>query len=298
MAKRVLCSRWLALAVTCLVAGCGAGADLKAAEAPTGPAPAETASAGSSAMTDSSNESGAEELELTQVSSVQLASLSSTRAKEGPRSPSAPVRAPAPSTRAPAPAPGAPADATSVAVATSEQRAPLLIYAATVTMAVFGLDAALGAVETLAHERHGYLVKRGDATITIRVPAAAFDETLSGVSKLGDELHREVSARDVTEQYADLEIRLRNAEVVRQRLETLLAKASSVEEALTVERELARVTETIEQLKGKLKLLGELVAFSTITVNFQAPRHEHVTAQPALPFDWLGELGLSNLLAL
>jgi hypothetical protein len=78
----------------------------------------------------------------------------------------------------------------------------------------------------------------------------------------------------------------------------LLAKASSVEDALAVERELARVTGVIEQLKGKRKLLSELVAFSTISVSFQARGVEHLNAQPPLPFDWLQELGLSNLLSL
>ena len=180
----------------------------------------------------------------------------------------------------------------------AEKAAPLLIYSATVTMAVFGLDAALDAVEELARARNGYLVKRSDTSITIRVPASVFQETLSGVGKVGDELHRDVAARDVTEEFADLEVRLRNAEVVRQRLEGLLAKAANVEDALAVERELARLTETIAQLKGKLKLMSELVAFSTITVNFQARVIEHIAPESRLPFPWLSELGLSNLLAL
>jgi hypothetical protein len=182
--------------------------------------------------------------------------------------------------------------------ASSPGRAPLLVYTATVTMAVFGLDDALAAVEAVAGAHRGYLVRRSDTSITIRVPASAFQETLAGVGKLGDELHRDVSARDVTEQYTDLEIRLRNAEVVRERLESLLAKTSSVSEAISVEHELARVTDTIEELKGKLKLLSELVAFSTITVNFQPRGVEHVNPEHTLPFEWLKQLGLSNLLSL
>jgi hypothetical protein len=190
------------------------------------------------------------------------------------------------------PEPGSPA------VATSEVRAPLLVYSATVTMAVFGLDAALDAVEEVARAREGYLVRRTDASIVIRVPAAVFQDALSGLGKLGDELHRDVSAEDVTEAYHDLQMRLRNAEVVRQRLEGLLAKAANVEDALAVERELSRVTEDIERFKGRLKLLGELVQFSTITVNFQARGVEHVNPRTHLPFPWLQELGLSNLLSL
>lgn len=179
-----------------------------------------------------------------------------------------------------------------------QSKAPLLIYSATLTMAVFGTDAALEAVEKLARERRGYLVRRSDASITIRVPASVFEETMNGVGKLGDELHRDVSARDVTEEYADLEIRLKNAESVRTRLEALLARSNNVEEALAVERELERVTQTIEQIKGRLKMLGELVAFSTITVNFQPHAVDQVNPEVPLPFEWLRQLGLPTLLSM
>ncbi|HEY3494259.1 MAG TPA: DUF4349 domain-containing protein, partial [Polyangiaceae bacterium] len=233
----------------------------------------------------------------------------SVAASERPKSSAAPPVAPPPPPSGPAGVPGREAKQLTAApepappqtladVPRVQKAAPLLIYSATLTLAVFGLDAALDAVEELARQRHGYLVRRNDASITVRVPAAVFRETLAGIGKVGDELHRDVAARDVTEEYADLEVRLRNAEVVRQRLEILLAKASKVEDALAVERELDRVTGTIEQLKGKLKLMSELVAFSTITVNFQPRVIERIDPRSPLPFEWLKELGLSNLLAL
>jgi hypothetical protein len=180
----------------------------------------------------------------------------------------------------------------------SAGREPLLIYTATVTLAVFETKTALDAIEELARKSGGYLVSRADQSVTVRVPTNAFQGTLGGVSKLGDELHRQVNVRDVTEQFADLEIRLKNAEAVRQRLEGLLAKAQKIEDALAVERELERITQTIEQMKGRLRLLAELVAFSTITVNFQAKPRDQVGSEVRLPFPWLGELGLVPLLNL
>jgi hypothetical protein len=169
---------------------------------------------------------------------------------------------------------------------------------ATMTLAVFETKAAIDAVEELARSRGGYLVKRSDQSVTVRVPTKTFQSTLGGVSKIGDELHREVNVRDVTEQYADLEIRLKNAEAVRQRLEALLAKAGKVEDALAVERELERITQSIEQMKGRLRLLSELVAFSTITANFQPRPRDQVGSETHLPFPWLGELGLVPLMNL
>ena len=116
--------------------------------------------------------------------------------------------------------------------------------------------------------------------------------------KLGDVLHREVTVEDVTAQYRDLAIRLKNAEAVRDRLAELLKKAQAVKDALEVERELARVTDDIERMKGRLKLLHELVQFSTITIQFQAQSVDHVNSTVKLPFPWLGNLGLSKLLSL
>jgi hypothetical protein len=285
---------WCLVLTVALLAGCGARAHDAPAEAPA--MHASPASAPSDPSEDGYS--------VTQNKSAGV-TVASAESLEGDDSPREDAAAPAPPARAPGglpanqlAAPSPPAGPTSASIARAENRAPLLIYAATLNMAVFGVEAALDAVEKLARDRKGYLVRRADTAITIRVPAAVFDETLNGVGSLGDELHREVVARDVTEEYADLEVRLKNAEAVRQRLETLLAKASNVEDALAVERELGRVAESIEQLKGRMKLLGELVAFSTITVNFQARSGEPLKRETPLPFEWLRELGLSNLLSL
>ncbi len=175
---------------------------------------------------------------------------------------------------------------------------PLLIYRANLNMAVFETKKALDKTEEIARDAGGYLVRRDDRSITVRVPAAKFQGALASMMKLGDVLHRDVSVEDVTAQYRDLQIRLKNAEAVRDRLAALLKKAQSVKDALEVERELARVTDEIESMKGKLKLLHELVQFSTITIQFSPQSVEHVDSTVSLPFPWLGDLGLGKLLRL
>jgi hypothetical protein len=230
-------------------------------------------------------------------------------APEAAPEPAAPAPPPArvenklgmPGTAAPSKAPPSPSAEQQIAsgdAAARDGKAPLLIYTAVLTMGVFGVEQALESVESLAREAGGYLLERNDTSITVRIPATRFRTALDGVGKLGDELHRQVNARDVTDEYADLEIRLRNAEVMRQRLESLLAKTGNIGDALAVERELERVAQTIEQIKGRLKLLGEQVAFSTITVNFQPRAVDRVDSKVDLPFEWLRELGLPQLLQL
>jgi hypothetical protein len=175
---------------------------------------------------------------------------------------------------------------------------PLLIYTANVQLAVFEAKKAIDRAEELAKGLGGYLVRRDDASITVRVPATKFDGALAKMLELGDVLHRDVSVRDVTAEYFDMQVRLKNAEAVRDRLQELLKKAANVTEAIQVERELARVTGEIESMKGKLKLMRELITFSTITLRFQARPVESIDNKVRLPFPWLHQLGLPNLLRL
>jgi hypothetical protein len=175
---------------------------------------------------------------------------------------------------------------------------PLLIYEASLTVAVYKAADAIDKVETLARDVGGYLVRRDDNSITVRVPAAKFHGSLETLAKIGDVLHRNVSVRDVTDEFLDVETRLKNAEAMRRRLEELLSKAQNVSDALAVERELGRVAGEIERMKGRLKLLRELVSFSTITLRFQAQQTEHIGSTVRLPFPWLDQLGLADLLRL
>jgi hypothetical protein len=199
----------------------------------------------------------------------------------------------------PAPTPGGSGAAASTPVAsTTAKDGTLLVYTATLTMGVYQVEPNLAAVERLAKEAGGYLAQRADHQITVRVPRARFDDVLKACEALGDVVHRDVSAEDVTDQYVELETRLRNARAMRDRLVQLLERAP-VKEAIEIEKELGRVTGDIESMEGKLKLLRDKVAYSTITVVFEARGGSGVRDMPIrLPFPFLGELGLVKLLNL
>jgi hypothetical protein len=174
----------------------------------------------------------------------------------------------------------------------------MIVYTATITMAVYQVQPNLVQVERIAKEQGGYLSLRNDNQITVRVPREKFEHALGLIEKIGDVLHRDVSAEDVTDQYTDLDIRIKNARAMQTRLKQLLEKAA-VKEAIDIERELARVTQELELMEGKLKLLKDKIAYSTITVAFQARGAALQGASAVkLPFPWLGRLGLVNLLQL
>jgi hypothetical protein len=214
----------------------------------------------------------------------------------------APGQAAAPS-EAPPPvdAPSRAETETAGASASEKPHAPaeLLAYEATVTLGVYGVEQAMAAVVGLSRGLGGQLVVRNDERVVFRVPRAEFDAALARIDGLGDVIHRDVRAEDVGDRYRDLEIRIRNARAVRDRLAELLARAATVDDSLKIEAQLGRVTEELELLRGEFEQLGSRVAFSKITVLFQA-RHTEVVHDEVmrLPFPWLKDLGLPKLLDL
>jgi hypothetical protein len=171
----------------------------------------------------------------------------------------------------------------------------MLVYTASLVLALFHVDEGIAAVEHIGREAGGYLLTREDRAITIRVPREHFANALAQVEKLGDVVHRQVSAEDVTDEYVDVQIRLQNARALRDRLEHLLQNAT-VTEAVNIEKQLAAATEDIERMEGRLKLLRERVAFSTIAVAFQPESARPVRGTALLPFPWMKDLGLAKLL--
>lgn len=174
-----------------------------------------------------------------------------------------------------------------------------LVYEATLTLGVYQVSHAMDGVMGVARSLGGHLISRDDLRVTFRVPRESFETALSKLDAVGDVVHRDVHAEDVNDQYRDLEVRLKNARAMRDRLEQLLSRAGTVEDSLKIENQLSRITEEIERLSGTLALLGHRVEFAKITVAFQVRHTEEVRSVALrLPFSWLGSLGLSNLLRL
>lgn len=182
-----------------------------------------------------------------------------------------------------------------VAVTTQQHDASMIIHTAELALAVYEVAKNIQAVEKSTTELGGYLSLRSDREITVRVPRDKFQELVSRIEKMGDVLHKNIAAEDVTDQYVDLDMRLRNATAVRERLEKLLAGAT-VKDAVEIHKELSKVTEEIERYEGKLKLLRDRIAYSTITVTFEQQQSQSVKSQALLPFPWMSTMGLSPLL--
>lgn len=190
----------------------------------------------------------------------------------------------------------APTTAPETVVASDGRSGPLLIYEAQLWLAVFEVEARMKAVIAVAAELGGYLASQSSNQLVLRVPAAKFQEALERIEQAGEVTNRQLRAHDVTDQFRDLTLRLRNAEQVRDRLAALLAQAKTVQESLAIERELDRISERIESMKGQLKFLSNRIAYSTLTVQFGIKQADQLDDEVRLPFPWLDTLGLGPLL--
>lgn len=154
--------------------------------------------------------------------------------------------------------------------------ARLVIKNAEVSLQVESVRDAEAGIRALAGKLGGYVVKVQTSgtdenmisQITFRVPAERFDDALAGAQGLAKKvLSRSISGDDVTEEYVDLESRLRNLEATRDRLQSFLDKATKVEDALSVNSSLSDVQGQIEQTRGRLQYLKQSAALSTVTVS-------------------------------
>jgi len=168
-----------------------------------------------------------------------------------------------------------------------------VVYTADLELVVVSIEQASRAVQTLSEQMGGHLQESDSSSITVRVPAAHFETTLERIATLGEVVDRSISAADVTEEVLDLGIRLDNARRARERLLEHLARSQKIGDTLKIEKELTRVSETIEQIEGKLRHLRSQIALSTITVGWTARAENGAGAGASLglPFAWIEELG-------
>ena len=123
------------------------------------------------------------------------------------------------------------------------------------------------------------------ASYTIGVPVGQFERTLGHLREIAVRVLDEVaSGQDVTDEYVDLNSQLENLQVTRDRIRTFLDQAKTVEEALTVNKQLSEVEAKMAQIQGRMNYLADRSSFSTITITLNPEIEERPVATPA-PWD-------------
>ena len=189
-----------------------------------------------------------------------------------------------------------------------------IIYTAEMHLSVFKLDEAMARVEALALDVGGYVQQMREGFYVIRVPAARLRDVMNGADEVylsefddsfrgfggndtmegggGMVTQRSLQARDVTEEFVDLTTRIRVLRETQLQLIDLLKKAKTVEEALHVRQALDQVTMELEQALGRLRMLENLIGFSTLTVYLEERGPQNNIPSSNDPFPWVDGLGV------
>ncbi len=146
---------------------------------------------------------------------------------------------------------------------------------------VSSVEEALADIKALVDSANGYVANESvsqdqyetrSGTITCRVPSEQLDGTLEELKKLGKVEHVSITGNDITDQYFDLEIRMRNQKELEERLVALLKRPSNkLADLLAAERELARVRTDVDAMEGRKRLWDNQIAYSTVTINVREP---------------------------
>ena len=159
-----------------------------------------------------------------------------------------------------------------------------IIANANISLVVKETETAMAGVEQIASDLGGYLsdveLSKGRyeqteelrGSMTLRVPSDNLEEALERLQALATDVHYlNIDRQDVTDQYSDLDARLRNLRATETELLALLTEVrerpnAKVEDILAVHRNLTQIREEIETLQGRKNLLDNQIGFSTVRV--------------------------------
>ncbi|HEO8419068.1 DUF4349 domain-containing protein [Niallia sp. FSL W8-0635] len=155
----------------------------------------------------------------------------------------------------------------------------MVIYNANLSLQVKDYHQVEATIQSKATELGGYVVESSiydsgteyiNGTIIVKIPQDNFQSYIKEVEKNSIKVkEKSVSGNDVTEEFVDLESRLKAKEAVEKRLLTLMDQANKTEDLLKISNDLAIVQEEKEQILGRMKFLQNNVDYSTVTIQLQ-----------------------------
>jgi Domain of unknown function (DUF4349) len=175
------------------------------------------------------------------------------------------------------------ADAAQTVSAAADRK---IIKNAELTIEVTSPAEAQRSIASIAETRGGFVVtsetKQSETSdpakrtlevkLTARVPANQFDATVGAIEKLATSVvHQNISGNDVTEEFIDLEARIRTQKALELQFLQIMKQAGKITDALEVQRQIADVRTDIEKLEGRKRFLENRASLSTISVNIRTP---------------------------
>ena len=161
-----------------------------------------------------------------------------------------------------------------VSSANASEYGLILIKTGSLNFAVKNFDTAYESIKTKIQNSNGYITSensRGskNTNLVIKVPVSDFHQLLELIEKEADQKYlvtKSVNSQDVTEEYIDVESRIKSKKAIETRYLEILTKARNVTEILKVEKELGKIRTEIEQAEGRLQYLRNRSNYSTISL--------------------------------
>jgi hypothetical protein len=154
-----------------------------------------------------------------------------------------------------------------------------IIKNANLNLVVDDYDQALNAIREKVLSLNGYIANESESivddlgtkrgSLQVRIPQPQFEAFLEGIDALGKMEHKDINARDVTEEFIDITGRLKAMRTKEERLLAILTKSGKLEEILAVEKELAQTRADLESTEGRLRFLTNQTDFSTVTITLK-----------------------------
>lgn len=188
------------------------------------------------------------------------------------------VQTTAPDIYAPVPATVNPDKSGSFSGETTTTTDRMVIKNAYLTLVVDNITSVMAQINTLATTFGGYVVNSnvGEnqdqlyASISFRVLAENFDATITALHNLAVDVKSEsTTGQDVTQEYTDLNSRLRNLEASEAQLLELMTRAGTVEEILAVQQQLTNTREQIELIKGQMQYLEQSSNLALFSISLE-----------------------------
>jgi len=164
----------------------------------------------------------------------------------------------------------------------------MIIKTGSLSMVVKDVNEVIVGITKYATDNGGFVVysniyKSGIAPtgeVTVRIPVNVFGTGIDEIKKMGEIKSESVNGQDVTEEYVDLDLQLKNLRAAENQFLQIMNRAVKIEDVLAVQRELTNVRGQIESIQGRMKYLSQSVELSTLTVYLSTDPNELPTLNP------------------
>jgi hypothetical protein len=139
-------------------------------------------------------------------------------------------------------------------------------------------------ITAIAESKGGFVVEsqqsssdlqatRDIVLMSVRVPSDRFAETLDEIRKTASRVVVEtVKGEDVTEEFVDIEAQLKAKRALEEQFMSIMKRANTVDDALSVQSQLAEVRSVIERIEGRKRFLENQSSLSTIKLRLQTAK--------------------------